>query len=151
MNTNLSSESTLSMSNDAETTQSKKSGNVITDFKNAAYALLDALELGFFKEVELNGDGSLRKVKEGSIIPDALRLKRYKDGDLHIYIEIDGHVRCVEELSCKKGIFLDAKDAQRIQMEQKIEDLEEIKAQAEKHIRAHQEEIDELKRQIAKL
>lgn len=36
-------------------------------------------------------------------------------------------------------------------MEQKIEDLEEIKAQAEKHVRAHQEEIDELKRQIAKL
>lgn len=151
MNTNLSSESTLSMSNDAKTTQGKKSGNVITDFKNAAYALLDALELGFFKEVELNGNGSLREVKEGSIIPDALRLKRYKNGDLHIYIEIDGRVRCVEELSCKKGIFLDVKDAQRIQIEQKIEDLEEIKAEAEKNARAHQEEIDELKRQIAKL
>ena len=65
MKTNLSSESSLSASNSVGVAQDKKSDNVIIDFKNAAYALLDALELGFFKEVELNGDGSLREVKEG--------------------------------------------------------------------------------------
>lgn len=151
MKTNLSSESSSSVSNSVEAVKVKKSDDVITNLKNAANALLDALELGLFKEVELDGDGSILNIKEGSIIPDSLKFKRYKDGDLHIAVEIDGRTRFVEELYSRKGIFLDTRDAQRIQIEKNIADLEERKAEAERNARVRQKEIDELKSQIAKL
>lgn len=148
---NNSSKSNLSATNGVEAVKVKKSDGVITNLKNAANAFLDSLELGLFKEVELDGDGSILNVKEGSIIPDSLKFKRYKDGDLHISVEIDGRMRFVEELYSRKGIFLDTRDAQRMQIEKNIADLEERKAEAERNARVRQEEIDELKKQIAKL
>ena len=74
---NNSSKSNLSATNGVEAAQVKKSDGVITNLKNAANAFLDSLELGLFKEVELDGDGSILNVKEGSIIPDSLKIKRY--------------------------------------------------------------------------
>ena len=59
--------------------------------------------------------------------------------------------RSIEELRSRKGLFLDERDAQMIQMQDNIRQLKNDQEQAVRRARENQDEIDKLEADIAKL
>lgn len=133
--------------------------DVLSDFKKAAHALMDAIELGLFKRVEVLDSGALSECRRGPIAHvDHLEAKRFRDGELHLTCQFleksdDSQMkeRSIEELRSGKGLFLDARDAQRIQMQNNIRRLKNDQEQAVRRAREKQDEIDKLEEKIAKL
>ena len=133
--------------------------DVLSDFKKAAHTLMDAIELGLFKRVEVLDSGVLSECKRGPIAHvDHLEVKRFRDGELHLtcqFLEKSNDVqmkeRSVEELRSGKGLFLDERDAQRIRMQDNIRHLKNDQEQAVRRAREKQDEIDKLEAKIAKL
>ena len=133
--------------------------DVLSDFKKAAHALMDAIELGLFKRVEVLDSGALSECRRGPIAHvDHLEAKRFRDGELHLTCQFleksdDSQMkeRSIEELRSGKGLFLDARDAQRVQMQANIRRLKNDQEEAFRRARAKQDEIDKLEAKIAKL
>ena len=140
-------------------TEDPNPSDVLSDFKKAAYALMDAIELGLFKRVEVLDSGALSECRRGPIARvDNLEVKRFRDGELHLtcmFLEKSNDVqmkeRSIEELRSSKGLFLDERDAQRIQMQDNIRHLKNDQEQAVRRAREKQDEIDKLEAKIAKL
>lgn len=136
-----------------------KPSDVLSDFKKAAHALMDAIELGLFKRVGVLDSGALHECKKGPIAyVDHIEAKRYKNGELHLtcqFLEKSGEYQMkeysIEELCSKQGLFLDERDAQRIQMQDNIRHLKNDQEQAVRRAREKQDEIDKLEEKIAKL
>jgi len=85
-------------------------------------------------------------------------VKRFRNGELHLtcqFLEKSNDCqmkeRYIEELRSKEGLFLDEKDAQRIQMQDNIRRLKNDQEQAVRRAREKQDEIDKLEEKIAKL
>ncbi len=139
-------------------TEDSNPSDVLSDFKKAAHALMDAIELGLFKRVEVLDSGALRECGRGPIsYIDHLEMKR-RNGELHLtcqFLEKSNDIqmkeRSIEELISRKGLFLDERDAQRIQMQDNIRHLKNDQEQAVRRAREKQDEIDKLEAKIAKL
>jgi len=133
--------------------------DVLSDFKKAAHALMDAIELGLFKRVSVLDSGALHECKKGPIAyVDHIEARRFKNGELHLtcqFLEKSGEYQekeySIEELCSKQGLFLDERDAQRIQMQDNIRHLKNDQEQAVRRAREKQDEIDKLEAKIAKL
>ena len=133
--------------------------DVLSDFKKAAHALMDAIELGLFKRVGVLDSGSLHECRSGPIAHvDHLEVKRFKNGELHLscqFLEKSNDVqmkeRYIEELRSKEGLFLDERDAQRIQIQDNIRRLKYDQEIAVRKAKEKQSEIDKLEAKIAKL
>ena len=144
---------------DKTTTEDPNPSDVLSDFKKAAHALMDAIELGLFKRVEVLDSGALSECKRGPIAyVDHLEAKRFRNGELHLTCQFlekseDSQMkeRSIEELRSSRGLFLDARDAQRIQMQNNIRRLKNDQEQAVRRAREKQDEIDKLEAKIAKL
>ena len=140
-------------------TEDSNPSDVLSDFKKATHALMDAIELGLFKRVEVLDSGALSECRRGPIAHvDHLEVKRFRDGELHLicqFLEKSNDVqmkeRSIEELRSSKGLFLDERDAQRIQMQDNIRHLKNDQEQAVRRAREKQDEIDKLEAKIAKL
>ena len=132
---------------------------VLTDFKKAAHALMDALELGLFTRVEVLDSGELCECRRGPIAhADRLEVRRYKNGELHLSCQFleksdDTQMKmyAIEDLWSKQGLFLDQRDAQILQMHANVQRLKEDQEQAMRKARQKQDEIDKFERKIAKL
>ena len=133
--------------------------DVLSDFKKAAHALMDAIELGLFKRVGVLDSGALHECKKGPIAHvDHIEAKRYKNGELHLtcqFLEKSGEYQekeySIEELRSKQGLFLDERDAQVIQMQDNVRHLKNDQEQAIRRAKEKQNEIDKLEAKIAKL
>ena len=133
--------------------------DVLSDFKKAAHALMDAIELGLFKRVEVLDRGALSECRRGPIAyVDHLEVKRFRNGELHLtcqFLEKSNDCqmkeRYIEELRSREGLFLDERDAQMIQMQDNIWRLKNDQEQAVRRAREKQDEIDKLEAKIAKL
>lgn len=140
-------------------TEDPSPSDVLSDFKKAAHALMDAIELGLFKRVSVLESGALSECGRGPISHvDYLGVKRFRDGELHLtcqFLEKSNDCqtkeRYIEELRSKEGLFLDERDAQRIQMQNNIRRLKNDQEQAVRRAREKQDEIDKLEEKIAKL
>jgi len=140
-------------------TEDPSPSDVLSDFKKAAHALMDAIELGLFKRVSVLDSGALSECKRGPISHvDHLEVKRFRDGELHLtcqFLEKSNDCqmkeRYIEELRSREGLFLDERDAQRIQMQDNIRHLKNDKEQAVRRAREKQDEIDKLEAKIARL
>ena len=141
------------------TTEDSNPNDVLSDFKKAAHALMDAIELGLFKRVGVLDSGALSECRRGPIDHvDHLEVKRFRNGELHLtcqFLEKSNDCqmkeRYIEELRSKEGLFLDERDAQRIQMQDNIRRLKNDQEQAVRRAREKQDEIDKLEEKIAKL
>ena len=137
----------------------EEESDVLSDFKKAAHALMDAIELGLFKRVGVLDSGALHECRTGPIAHvDHLEVKRNKKGELHLscqFLEKSNDCqmkeRFIEELRSKEGLFLDEKDAQRIQIQDNIRHLKESQEQTIRRAKEMQSEIDKLEAKIAKL
>ena len=137
----------------------QEESDVLSDFKKAAHALMDAIELGLFKRVGVLDSGALHECRSGPIAHvDHLEVKRFKNGELHLscqFLEKSNDCQMkeqyIEELRSKEGLFLDERDAQRIQMQDNIRRLKNDQEQAVRRAREKQSEIDKLEAKIAKL
>lgn len=137
--------------------EQEQASNVLSDFKKAAHALLDALELGFFKRVSVLKSGAIHGCKTGPIAHvDRLEVKRFKNGEFHLkcqFFENSSEIQPkeyeLEELRSGKGLFLDEKDAERLQLLANLKCLKEAQDQLEKRARKAQEKIGELEARIA--
>ena len=153
---NLESSSSMA---DKIKTEDPNPSDVLSDFKKAAHALMDAIELGLFKRVEVLDSGALSECRRGPIAcVDHLEVKRFMDGELHLtcrFLEKSNDTqmkeRSIEELRSRKGLFLDERDAQVIQMQDNIQQLKNDQEQAVRRARENQDEIDKLEAEIAKL
>lgn len=140
-------------------TEDPNPSDVLSDFKKAAHALMDAIELGLFKRVEVLDGGALSECRRGPIAHvDTLEVKRSRDGELHLACRFleksnDSQMKklSIEELWTREGLFLDERDAQRIQMQDNIQHLKNDQEQAVRRAREDQDEIDKLEEKIAKL
>lgn len=140
-------------------TEDPNPSDVLSDFKKAAHALMDAIELGLFKRVSVLDSGALSECRRGPIARvDHLEVKRFRDGELHLtcqFLEKSNDCqmkeRYIEELRSKEGLFLDERDAQMIQMQDNIRHLKNDQEQAVRRAREKQDEIDKLEAKIAKL
>ena len=142
--------------------EDKKPSDVLADFKKATHALLDALELGFFKRVEVDAGGKI--VDSGQPIKSVARLEiRPIEGEEKIHVNVvyiskkDSYpAECLlEELTgsshTRQGLFLDPQDAQISMMERAIRLLEKDRSRAEQIAAEKAKEIDMMATQIAKL
>ena len=144
---------------DTQQTEDVKPSDVLSDFKKAAHALMDAIELGLFKRVGVLDSGAIHECKKGPIAHvDHLEVKRYKNGELHLtcqFLEKSGEYQMkeysVEELHSRQGLFLDERDAQVIQMLDNIRHLKNDQEIAVRRAKERQNEIDKLEAKIAKL
>ena len=145
----------------SDTAAETSPGDVLSDFKKAAHALMDAIELGFFKRVIVYDDGSLCDCKSGPIFHvDSITAQRFKNDEKRIHLSVafqakagsdGGSTLSIEELSSRKGMFLDENDAKRIQIQRRIKSLESDLANLNKRAAELQKSIDERKAEIAKL
>lgn len=153
---NLESSSSMA---DKIKTEDPNLSDVLSDFKKAAHALMDAIELGLFKRVEVLDSGALSECGRGPIAcVDHLEVKRFMDGELQLtcqFLENSNDTqmkeRSIEELRSRKGLFLDERDAQVIQMQDNIRQLKNDQEQAVRRAREDQNEIDKIEAKIAKL
>lgn len=135
---------------------------VLADFKKATHALVDALELGFFKRVEVDTRGKI--VDSSQPIKSVVRLEiKPVEGEEKIHVNVvylskkDSYPsEChLEELisfnHTWQGLFLDPRDAQISMMERAIEWLEKDRSKAERVAAEKTKEIDMMAAQIAKL
>ena len=112
---NLESSSSMA---DKIKTEDPNPSDVLSDFKKAAHALMDAIELGLFKRVEVLDSGALSECGRGPIAcVDHLEVKRFMDGELHLtcrFLEKSNDTqmkeRSIEELRSRKGLFLDERE-----------------------------------------
>ena len=135
--------------------------DVLSDFKKAAHALMDAIELGFFKRVSVYDDGSLCDCKSGPLFHvDSIIAQRFKNDEKRIHLSVSFQTNAgdagltdlsIEELRGRKGMFLDENDAKRIQIQKRIKSLEGDLANLNKRAAELQKSIDERKAEIAKL
>lgn len=153
---NLESSSSMA---DKIKTEDPNPSDVLSDFKKAAHAFMDAIELGLFKRVEVLDSGALSECGRGPIAcVDHLEVKRFMDGELQLtcqFLENSNDTqmkeRSIEELRSRKGLFLDERDAQVIQMQDNIRQLKNDQEQAVRRAREDQNEIDKIEAKIAKL
>ena len=144
---------------DETKTEDPSPSDVLSDFKKAAHALMDAIELGLFKRVGVLDSGALHECKKGPIAHvDHIEAKRYKSGELHLtcqFLEKSSEYQMkeysIEELRSKQGLFLDERDAQIIQMQDNIRCLKNDHEQAIRRAKVKQNEIMEIETKIAKL
>ncbi len=145
----------------SDTTAETGPSDVLTDFKKAAHALMDAIELGFFKRVSVYDDGNLCDCKSGPIFHvDSINVQRFKNDEKRIHLSVVFQTNAsdtgitelsIEELCGRKGMFLDENDAKKIQIQKRIKSLENDLANLNKRAAELQKSIDERKAEIAKL
>lgn len=131
---------------------------VLSDFKQAAHALLDAVELGLFKRVRVKSDGTIVYSKNTPVTANAIKLRRIpgqKDTfDICITLSDkskDEDVFRLESLYENRGLFLDENDAKKIIMLKNLERIRERKKAAEEEVRNREQEILELQEKIDNL
>ena len=140
-------------------TRDTESSTVLSDFKEAAHALLDAIELGLFKRVKVKSDGSVLYANSDSVTASALRFRRFsvEKDKIDIYVSIqnkkngDSTEFKLEDLADMKGLFLDERDAQKIIMLRNIERIKERKRQAEEEAKKRELEIQAMQAEMLKL
>ena len=144
----------------SDTAAETSPSDVLSDFKKAAHALMDAIELGFFKRVSVYDDGNLCDCKSGPLFHvDSINAHRFKNDEKRIHLSVTFQTKAgdsfselsIEELSSRKGMFLDANDAKRIQIQKRIKSLEGDLANLNRRAAELQKSIDERKAEIAKL
>lgn len=114
-------------------TKDTKSSTVLSDFKETAHALLDAIELGLFKRVKVKSDGSVLYANSDPVTASEIRFRRFsaeKDkSDIYVSIKKNENGDYIEfkleDLVDMRGLFLDERDAQKIIMLRNIERIKE--------------------------
>lgn len=140
-------------------TGNTESSTVLSDFKEAAHALLDAIELGIFKRVKVKSDGSVLYADGGPVTASEIRFRRFsvERDKTDIYVSIqnkkngDSTEFKLEDLEDRKGLFLDERDAQKIIMLKNIERLKERKRSAEEEAKKRELEIQAVQVELLKL
>lgn len=71
-------------------TKDTKSSTVLSDFKETAHALLDAIELGLFKRVKVKSDGSVLYANSDPVTASEIRFRRFsiEKDKFDIYVSI---------------------------------------------------------------
>jgi hypothetical protein len=142
-----------------ETSASSTDDTMLTDFKVAAHALLDAIELGLFKRVKVKSDGSVLWANSDPVTASEIRFRRFSANKdtFDIYASIkkrengDYTEFKLEDLVDMKGLFLDERDAQKIIMLRNIERIKERKRRAEEEAKQHDLEIQAMQVELLKL
>lgn len=140
-------------------TRDAESSTVLSDFKEAAHALLDAIELGLFKRVKVKSDGSVLYANSDPVTASEIRFRRFsvEKDKIDIYVSIqnkkngDSTEFKLEDLADMKGLFLDERDAQKIIMLKNIEKIKERKRQAEEEAKKRELEIQAMQVELLKL
>lgn len=140
-------------------TGNTESSTVLSDFKEAAHALLDAIELGLFKRVKVKSDGSVLYADGGPVTASEIQFRRFsaEKDKIDIYVSIqnkkngDSTEFKLEDLVDMKGLFLDERDAQKIIMLENIERLKERKRSAEEEAKKRELEIQAVQAELLKL
>lgn len=140
-------------------TKDIESSTVLSDFKEAAHALLDAIELGLFKRVKVKSDGSVLYVDNAPVTASEIQFRRFsaEKDRIAIYVSIqnkkngDSTEFKLEDLVDMKGLFLDERDAQKIIMLKNIERLKERKRSAEEEAKKRELEIQAVQVELLKL
>lgn len=140
-------------------TKDTESSTVLSDFKEAAHALLDAIELGIFKRVKVKSDGSVLYADGGPVTASEIQFRRFsvEKDKTDIYVSIqnkkngDSTEFKLEDLVDMKGLFLDERDAQKIIMLENIERLKERKRSAEEEAKKRELEIQAVQAELLKL
>ena len=132
---------------------------VLSDFKEAAHALLDAIELGLFKRVKVKSDGSVLYANSDPVTASEIRFRRFsaekEKPDIYVSIQNkkngDSKEFKLEDLADMKGLFLNERDAQKIIMLKNIERIKERKRQAEEEAKKRELEIQAMQAEMLKL
>lgn len=140
-------------------TKDTESSTVLSDFKEAAHALLDAIELGLFKRVKVKSDGSVLYADGGPVTASEIRFRRFsvERDKTDIYVSIqnkkngDSTEFKLEDLVDMKGLFLDERDAQRIIILDSIKRTKERKRSAEEEAKKRELEIQAMQAELLKL
>lgn len=140
-------------------TKDTESSTVLSDFKEAAHALLDAIELGIFKRVKVKSDGSVLYADGGPVTASEIQFRRFsaEKDRIAIYVSIqnkkngDSTEFKLEDLVDMKGLFLDERDAQKIIMLENIKRLKERKRSAEEEAKKRELEIQVVQAELLKL
>lgn len=140
-------------------TKDTESSTVLSDFKEAAHALLDAIELGLFKRVKVKSDGSVLYADGGPVTASEIRFRRFsvERDKTDIYVSIqnkkngDSTEFKLEDLVDMKGLFLDERDAQRIIILDNIKRTKERKRSAEEEAKKRELEIQAMQAEMLKL
>ena len=140
-------------------TRDTESSTVLSDFKEAAHALLDAIEIGLFKRVKVKSDGSVLYANSDPVTASEIRFRRFsvEKDKIDIYVSIqnkkngDSMEFKLEDLADMKGLFLDERDAQKIIMLKNIERIKERKRQAEEDAKKRELEIQAMQVELLKL
>lgn len=141
-----------------ETSASSTDDTVLTDFKEAAHALLDAVEFGLFKRVKVKSDGTIVYSKNTPVTANSIQLRRFpnKKDTLDICITLTDKAKyedvfSLESLYEMRGLFLDENDAKKLVMLKNLERIKEKKKAAEEEVRNREQEILELQEKIQNL
>ena len=143
----------------SKTREDTEPSTVLSDFKEAAHALLDAIELGLFKRVKVKSDGSVLYANSDPVTASEIRFRRFsaekEKPDIYVSIQNkkneDSTEFKLEDLVDMKGLFLDERDAQKIIMLKNIERIKERKRQAEEEAKKRELEIQALQAELLKL
>ena len=143
----------------SKTREDTEPSTVLSDFKEAAHALLDAIELGLFKRVKVKSDGSVLYANSDPVTASEIRFRRFsaekEKPDIYVSIQNkkneDSTEFKLEDLVDMKGLFLDERDAQKIIMLKNIERIKERKRQAEEEAKKRELEIQALQTELLKL
>jgi len=143
----------------SKTRKNTETSTVLSDFKETAHALLDAIELGLFKRVRVKSDGSVLCANSDPVIAPEIRFCRFsgeKDKlDIYVSVKKRENEDCIEfkleDLANMKGLFLDERDAQKIIMLKNIERIKERKRSAEEEAKKRELEIQAMQAELLKL
>ena len=143
----------------SKTREDTEPSTVLSDFKEAAHALLDAIELGLFKRVKVKSDGSVLYANSDPVTASEIRFRRFsaekEKPDIYVSIQNkkneDSTEFKLEDLVDMKGLFLDERDAQKIIMLKNIERIKERKRQAEEEAKKRELESQALQTELLKL
>ena len=143
----------------SKTREDTEPSTVLSDFKETAHALLDAIELGLFKRVKVKSDGSVLYANSDPVTASEIRFRRFsvEKDKIDIYVSIqnkkngDSTEFKLEDLADMKGLFLDERDAQKIIMLKNIERIKERKRQAEEEAKKRELEIQAMQAEMLKL
>lgn len=144
----------------------EKSGDVksdvLSDFKKAAHALLDAVELGIFKEMRMGRDGSIAVSRRRITSAREIKFCRYREGECSVFAsglsamrddgsEIELEDTKLDGLCGGHGFFLDVNDAKRLVLKDQLETLLEREQDLAARCREASEERKKVEAEIAKL
>ena len=139
-------------------TRDTESSTVLSDFKETAHALLDAIELGLFKRVKVKSDGSVLYADSNPVTASEIRFRRFVEKnkfDIYVSIKKKENGDCtefkLEDLIDMKGLFLDERDAQKIVILRNIERIKERKRNAEEEAKKRELEIQAMQAELLKL